>query len=259
MRWREWQGDKMRILDLDLDFFLDGSTSGKHPDSPREPSSEFTPWPEARVRDFLENQCKLSVSRKTPGKFVTHHHEAFFAWNSMISNGHLPVPFEVVHVDAHADLGFAVLGSEYLFEDVLWRPIIQRTQLVVGSTDDEALNCGNYLLFAIGCGWLSNLTYVFLEPLVDYYPLLFRNNDPHQGVIALPKLQPGQFMASLPQGPNAVPREPDVQFTAIHHLNWSTKDPFDFMILCHSPPYTPVESDFLIQIIQEYMDLTVKL
>ena len=84
----------MRILDIDLDFFLSDvhrwGQTGK-----RANKKFFIPWPEASVRRFLEDRCGLSTSAPRPGKLV----EVFHDWQERIDTGDLSTPFEGVHVD----------------------------------------------------------------------------------------------------------------------------------------------------------------
>ena len=118
----------MRVLDLDLDFFLDMITypadpGERRPSGPDDrPHSEGDiPWTEKEVIRFLENRCGLSDQEPVNGRLVTHHHEAFYYWRELIQKGELTTPFEVVHVDAHADLGMGDPNWDYLVSEVLQR------------------------------------------------------------------------------------------------------------------------------------------
>ena len=55
----------------------------------------------------------LSQSRKIPGRIVSDHNEALFFWEELINNKKLSDPFDVVHVDSHADLGLG--GAAWSF------------------------------------------------------------------------------------------------------------------------------------------------
>lgn len=93
----------MRILDLDLDFFLDGIT-WKYGVGDRFPDEgSYPPWSEERVRRFLEDQCGLSKESPVPGKVVTTHDEVLWEWLELSSDGQ---KWDIVHVDAHGDLGY---------------------------------------------------------------------------------------------------------------------------------------------------------
>ncbi len=69
----------------------------------------------------------------------------------------MTTPFDVVHVDAHADLGlgFGDLGWFHLAADLLHRTREERAV-----ENPPGLTEGNYLLYAVACGWIESLTYV---------------------------------------------------------------------------------------------------
>ena len=92
----------MRVLNIDLDFFLNDIAYFSH-DKIRLSSDEYRPWSEIELRFFLEHNCGLS--QPIPGKIIVHHHDAFPFWRSLIEKNQLNYPFELVHIDGHADLG----------------------------------------------------------------------------------------------------------------------------------------------------------
>ena len=154
----------MRVLDIDLDFFLDEITEAADPGERRpsgpdgRPHSEGDiPWREKEVIEFLENRCGLSDEEPIKGHVVKHHHEAFYYWRELIQKGELTTPFEVVHVDAHADLGMGDPNWDYLVSEVLQRADSDRAT----DLDEERFGCANYLAFAVACRWLKKLTYVY--------------------------------------------------------------------------------------------------
>ena len=95
-----------RILDLDLDFFQHNVEYLKNLDGERLDSAHYPPWQHDEAVSFLERQCGLSRDDPLPGASVEHHGEVFFVWRELIASGVLSTPFEIVHVDAHADLGW---------------------------------------------------------------------------------------------------------------------------------------------------------
>ena len=62
----------MRVLDLDMDFFLSGpcplATPGERPDE-----ACAQAWSEEEVVWFLEEQCGLSAERPVPGAIFDTH------------------------------------------------------------------------------------------------------------------------------------------------------------------------------------------
>lgn len=91
----------MRFLDIDLDAFL--NHVAHWPEGGRLDAESFHPWAEDRLREFMERQCGLSRSAPIDGWFVTNHDGAFDVMRNIVEGG--SGPLEVVHVDAHADLG----------------------------------------------------------------------------------------------------------------------------------------------------------
>ena len=108
----------MRILDLDLDYFLDEVASISYEDK-RQPSQEYKVWNASVVVDFLEEKCGFSKVSPIEGRIVDHHDEAFDFFFELIQNGNLIIPFEIVHIDAHSDLGFGDCGWLYLMTKYL--------------------------------------------------------------------------------------------------------------------------------------------
>lgn len=97
----------MKVLDLDMDYFM---TEIAHtPFSCEERLDEgyygSTVWTEGEVRQFLEQNLGLSKTNKIPGRIVKGHNAALFFWEELINIKRLSDPFDVVHVDSHADLG----------------------------------------------------------------------------------------------------------------------------------------------------------
>jgi len=246
----------MRILDIDLDFFLNNIAQDRSSNSARLSEDEFHPWTQQATQEFLEDRCGLSTTRRIPGRYVIHHHEAFHWWRKLVTEGTLNTPFEVVHVDAHADLGSGTFGysSVYVCLDLLHQPLERRENPV---EDGRHMNAGNYLVVAIACRWLHKLVYVThpQNRLEDCEKWLFSAYDEKSWTIALPKCQePTVVIPGVT--PTVLEREPAVEFIPTTGKSFHDDGTFDFMILCQSPGFTPASSDLLIPVIQEYMNLT---
>lgn len=246
----------MRILDLDLDFFLSSIAHDQNSGGARLNEEDFKPWASDKVREFLEKNCGLSKRRRIPGKYITHHHEAFYWWRKLIKEGKLKKPFEVVHVDAHADLGSGTFGFSkvYVGLDLLHQPLEQRESPQEGG---QKMNAGNYLLVAIACRWLNRLVYV-MHPenrLEDCEEWLFSDFGDESWTLTLPKLQkPNLTVPGVPL--QVIEREPAVAFVVESEATFTDNGSFDFFVLCQSPGFTPKSSDLLVPLIQEYIDLS---
>jgi hypothetical protein len=244
----------MRILDIDLDFFLNNIAHDNASDGERLSDDEFKPWSEPEVRAFLESRCGLSTDKRIPGKFIVNHHEAFYWWRQLIRSGKLTKPFEVVHVDAHADLGAGTFAFSacYVTYELLHRPPEQRE---MPEADGTNFNAGNYLLVAVACRWLSKLVYV-MHPknnLQDCEDWLFAD-DGYLEMISLPKCKKPE-LAIPGVSAKVLDREPPVEFDLSVPYKFNDQGDFDFIVLCHSSGFTPKSSDTLIPVIMEYMDV----
>lgn len=245
------------VLDLDLDFFVNPTEhfrSGRH----RLAASRFTCSTRNAVEDFLERQCGLSKEKRIPGRLCVDHDEAFDTWKQWIDAGLITAPFDVDHVDAHADHGLGGPSWTYLLTDVLALPVSERTAPKRGS---DGLNCGSYLGFAIACRWLRSLTYVYGAdtPLVDGLPgdihtIFFRDGRWRDGPIELPHYSSEQIdriLMVLHELPEPIEREPPVTNSYRPGTTFYRKG-FTHMILAQSPGYTPASADALIPVIQQY-------
>jgi UPF0489 domain len=145
------------ILDIDLDVF--SSPTVYWPQTEDRPADgDYTCASAHDVRYFLEQQCGLSADNPIAGREFIDHDEAFVTWRRWIEQGMLTSPFSIVHVDAHADMGMGDAGWVYLLSDLLDLPVEERRAPRRGF---DALNAGNYLMFAVANRWVDRLTYVF--------------------------------------------------------------------------------------------------
>src|ERR1700733_3101146 len=141
----------MRVLNIDLDFFLNDRAHGR-PDrlDSRPDNWGLVPWKAEDVIQYVEEF--LNVKKGTPGKIVLSHHEVFFYWRRVIAQGRLTVPFFITHVDAHSDLGSGTPGWVYLHSEFLKLSLAQRSHPKEG---DWGMNFANYMAFAIGNRWFN--------------------------------------------------------------------------------------------------------
>lgn len=251
-----------RILDIDLDFFLNNRFIDV-PKSCRLDDTDFHPWRADRVRRFLVDQCGLCSQVPVRGAYFQKHDELFWKWKVMIEGGELTTPFEVVHVDAHADLGlgslFGSLSITYILHEHLHLPLAERTNPPIG---DRHLSEGSFLLFAIACRWIKGLTYVYHPDCPDQgrndVPRAIKTDlDDESGFIQLRCLPSGQDSQSKGfEFCKPLYLEPKVRFERVPGEKLRESEPFDFVFLTRSPQYTPQSADALIPIIREYIDET---
>lgn len=223
-----------RVLDLDLDFFLDGVEHWLSPGLGRLDNDDFAPWPLDDALSFLRDRCGLT--RPLPGFAVERHGELFRSWQGAIATGRLEVPFSVTHVDAHADLGLGDAGYVRLLTDLVWR------EPPAAREPGDALGDGNYLAFAVGRRWLADLTYVHNDAGGgDVMWCVMEGFDADAAHIQLAALTKQQIdLLTWPETrPGVQPHhlEPRVPFSTLRWDQFQAHDPFDFVCLARSPEY----------------------
>ncbi len=250
-------GAVMRVLDIDLDFFLDNLATFRSDHGDRLRDEEYHPWPSSEVRTFLRQQCGLSCKHRIPGRVIAHHHEAFLFWRELIESERLATPFEVVHIDAHADLGMGTREYMYVLTHLLNRPTSDRWHPEQNMECSE-FSAGNYLIFAIACRWISSLVYVThsdprcgRDDIPDHY---MKDWNRASGVIQLRAYPPGVTMEDLfSERVKPLSFEQEVPLTCISGRSYHSTGPFDFTCLSQSHGFTPASSDELMNTIREYM------
>ena len=153
----------MKVLDLDMDYFMTEIAHTSFSCTARldEEDYGYTVWPEEKVRHFLECNLGLSKDHKIPGRIVCGHNEALFFWEELISSGQLKDPFDVIHVDSHADLGLGDASGDFLQSMFLSLPVETRRKIrdYKFADDIREISIGDYLLWAIAYKMISSITY----------------------------------------------------------------------------------------------------
>lgn len=247
----------MRFLDIDLDAFLDNVKHWVEPEAGRLDDKDFTPWKEERLREFLETQCGLSHATPIDGWFVEHHDTAFHIMLDLVEGG--SGPLEVVHIDAHADLGFGDSSWVDIINRVA-RPLPNRRNPSVGH---GGLNPGSWLAYALAAELVSELVYVYPDGWgADLHPLYFPDRDMASGQLLMKAFTRGglPMMGTVLDYDRLCDLKPDVTlppvpFSMVTLDDYKTTSSFDVGLLCHSPNFTPAASDRLIPIIGEYLRL----
>lgn len=239
----------MRVLDLDLDFFLEGVT-WKYGVGDRFPDEEsHPPWSSERVEKFLEDQCGLCKESPVPGRVVTTHDEVLWDWLKLPESGQ---SWTIVHVDAHGDLGY----NESCLIDVLTSflnlPFDQRLQNLKEIKSEITQGC--YLLYALACRRIGKLTYVHHPNGGDDVPdQILKNFDTESQRIELKSFDVEMGEPLTEEAP-IDHREPSIPFELISGPEYQNSETYDYMYLSKSPAYTPPSADSLIEVIEQYME-----
>lgn len=266
----------MRILDLDMDYFMDGIATDIAESDEERLSEEYygdSVWSEQRIRDYIENNLGLSKYKRIKGRVVSGHNEALFFWKELIESKMLETPFEVVHVDSHADLGLGYSSWTYILNSLLQYPVEERWEnrkYVSCFGRESDVGIGDYLLFAIAFRWISRLTYCanpygdkndyLLDTLKDFEEKYIWN-EPVENIIQLvcnPEMDFPDYDASSQVKRAYLDRgikEPEVPFVIIPSIeDVKYNGEFDFVVMAQSPNYTPASADFIIDIVKEYIE-----
>ena len=231
----------MRVLDLDMDFFLSGpcplAALGERPD---ESCAEV--WSEEAVVRFLEEQCGLSADHPVPGAIFDTHDKALDFWAARLEDGSLTAPFEVVHVDTHSDLAFGPPGTNFVLNVVLSRLPDQRADKEAYRKAVE-LDEANYLLYALAFRWVDRLSYV-------------RNPKSHQDIprqllTAQGDIHLRSFISQMMEGRNG--KEPVIPFDVYDDYTKFRQHGYDFVTMAQSPRYAPASADKIMDILKRYI------
>lgn len=269
------------VLDLDLDFFVWPIAHDREEGAGRLDYRDHQSQSKEQICQFLEHQCGLSREVRIPGRRVVQHVDAFTTWREWLLKKILAEPFDVIHADAHSDLGSGPWNpSPKFFEaELLKIPLLQRAHPRMGR---DAVNSGNYLVAAVANRWIATLTYVYpvnpnprdlctseglnalqeiqeflsdgfndeILPVRDLPGYCFRDQKPNTKVIELKEFSSKDWDRSVP-----VHIEPSVPF------DWVSSEEFKYsrfthMVVAQSPAYTPETADSLLEVICEYFKET---
>ena len=237
----------MRVLDIDLDFFLADccplANIGERPEL-----SGHEPWDEQEVRRFLEEQCGLDREHPIPGRIFTTHDEALCFWQELIREEKLSVPFYVTHVDAHSDLAIGKPGPGFILQNVLSRHPEKRADIEAYYRAVQ-LDEANYLLFALAFRWISGLDNVRNPKSRRDIPDQIVIRDEAEEYCAMKLISPVSALMEKFNGP-----EPVIPFHVYHdYREFKAEDRYDYVSLAQSPRYAPQAADALMDVISEYI------
>lgn len=266
----------MKILDLDMDYFMERIATDVAESVKERLAEDYygaSVWGEQRIRDFLEDNLGLSKQKKIQGRIVTGHNESLFFWKELIEKEKLVTPFEVVHIDSHADLGLGYSSWTYVLNNLLQYSVGERWlnreyKDCFGKMRDVGI--GDYLLFAIAFRWINKLTYCanpfgekndYVWDIMKDFKEEYIWNKPVENIIQM-ACNPNMDFPSYNDSEqvkqeylkNSV-KEPEVPFIIIPTIEDVRYDgEFDFVVMAQSPNYTPASADFIMDIFREYIE-----
>ncbi|MDA7916092.1 UPF0489 family protein [Verrucomicrobia bacterium] len=234
-----------RVLDIDLDFFLNRIYYCQDEPQGRLDPAEYQVDSTEVVMAYLRDRCGLDEENPIPGVACEHHVEVFDHWEQMVEDGVLIPPFEVVHVDAHADMGLGNLSCLYIAEEMLIAPLEER--IVPGGRDPWSLNNCNFILFALAMGWIGKLTYVRHPDCIDDIQWMhMKDFSTTSGYVQMKRFEPGfaddlkDFMEvkKLP-----FTADPEIPMEVVSRDDFIATEVPDFLFITQSPNYTPETID----------------
>lgn len=233
----------IRVLDIDLDLFLADCCPLAAPGE-RPALQGHEPWPEEKVRLFLEKGCGLHRHAPLPGRVFDTHDKALLYWQELIRSGRLETPFSVTHCDAHSDLGIGYPGPGIVLNGVL--PVRFPARLNTEAYyKRKQLDEANYLLFALAFRYIGALENI-RNPLSrqDKPPSIFNEN----GTVIHLSSQVSRLFESVN---GSEPFIPYSEWT--DPLSYVSPEPFSFISVAQSPRYAPKEADALLNVMREYI------
>lgn len=251
----------MRILDIDMDFFLNMIVTGVQKDGPRLNEEDFKAWDRNLFIKFLEEKCLLNKDCPTPGKIITHHEEAFHFWDNLIVNNNLKTPFHVTHIDAHTDIDSMGEKMVYILNHLMRYSIEERRKYL----DITKVDYCDYLLFALACGWIKDIDFVVpMDWVTDFKRVYskgfvnfgedFTGNNTAFQLQRFNKIQSITDIGKIYDGTfNSISIDPEIPFNIIKNEDYQNKSVFDYVIFCQSPGYTPASADYMLDVIKDYI------
>jgi hypothetical protein len=246
----------VRVLNLSLDLFVDPIAvwAGLPPN--RLPDDRFRAWNPDLLRRFLEERCGLRKEAPVPGRIVESHEGALGVWREWIGEGELETPFDLVHMDAHANLGSGDEGWFYVLTELLALPASRRQE----HADLARVMPENYLLFAIAFRWIRDMTFVAHHTWTpDVLDILYEEHGAGGvGTIRLGRYDRLLLGPALEMGaelPSPLALDPPLPLRVHGPGDYHETDPFDRIVVSRSPSYTPPEADGLLDTVTEYMNL----
>ena len=264
----------MRVLDVDMDYFMTEIAHTPYSSMERLDEGYYggSVWPADKVRLFLEKNLGLSKEHKIPGRVVCGHNESLFFWEELIQSGKLIEPFDVIHVDSHADLGLGDPSGDFLQSMFLSLPIATRRRIRDYEFNNQikGISIGDYLLWAIAYRMISSITYcanpngdkndylwdtlkdfqeeyIWDKPIKNYIQLKYNRE------MEMPKYNSSDnYKKRYLQGAIKDPKVELLIIPSIEDVRFSGD--FDYAVLAQSPNYTPESADFIMDIFREYID-----
>lgn len=251
----------MRVLSIDIDFFVTPVAHGISFSTTRRLSeNRYKTVPDSELLQYLARFGLSADSPAVPGVFIRDHVGAYDVIADLVGQHGTPID-ELVHVDAHADLGMGDSGYCYLLLDVAHRPLARRRR--PRRRRMSGLNSGNWLPFVVANQWVRSVRFVPPSNSPgDIVATYFREYPPlSNSSIEIIAAQEADLGVVAYQGTCALERAAvfrarpvvaSAEFTICDHQSVSFARP-DYVIICQSPQYTPSSADRIFELSEPFV------
>lgn len=234
-------------------------------------------WNKKEVVKFIEENLGLRADAKIKGRIVEGHDGAYYFWEELLTERKIVAPFEVIHIDSHADLGIDRYSVNYICDMISYTSIDQRpfrSKYYNERTQDEAdVDIGDYLLFAISNYWISKLTY-HGNPARGYIDCnhqilknfkmpelsaggnavtsiqLLHTAGMEKQILSVDKYEQDYYLSNCEKDCEI----PFVVTASIDSIKYSPGE-FDYIVIAHSPDFTPASADFILEEFKKYIEI----
>lgn len=233
----------INVLDIDIDLFVDPRARTS---STRQGGrvTGVEAWPYERVRHYLEFAVGVTTHEKLSGGAFETHDQILDALSDIGS------PIRLFHLDAHADLGIGLNCYDFYASFVAIEPVNRPARL-----HEFLPKEGDFLLYAIACGFVARLDYVTHADVYMRAPDIPIGMDKWEQMYTAGHLHIKRFTGTEEQfGERERPETPDrsIPIRMYDRDELQLRDiAFDYMFITRSPWYTPVGSDRTYRMLQE--------
>ncbi|MGD1836974.1 MAG: hypothetical protein ACPKPY_02810 [Nitrososphaeraceae archaeon] len=243
-----------KILDIDIDFFMNKIFyKNKKLDKI---ADDYKFWDIEDIHSYLKINCNLENKKHVGASFLKHV-ELFYYLRDLILSNKLEVPFDIIHIDSHADLSYSFdLSGEFISQEWIYKSLKERIFPENISPKNSIYNSvrmdsTNFLYYMIACEWINSITYVYNEDIYNH------------SYIDIPKLEEDYMSHLKKKGKldlncKIISKNKDKQISIdlklISMSNFKLVEDVNFVFFTKSPEYTPENRDNIFeQLVNDYI------
>src|SRR5699024_3530114 len=143
----------------------------------------------------------------------------------------------------------------YMMKELINYSIDKRRSVL----DDNKVLLGNYLSYAMTCGWINQIDFILHDLWEnDLFRLHLKNFDINEKAFAFKGVNKTIDLSLMKHNifngniiPSAI--DPEIPFTLIPWQEFESKEGFDYLVFCQSPGYTPASADYMLNVVRDYL------